>query len=561
MLKKKKVRIIIAALTVAIACVLLLNIILESILKKYISKELDLISAQNEYVLGITDVDINIFLGNISISNFHAKPKELLFASFAKGETKEDALKQLFVSKLSLSGLGLFDLIINRKLYLDKIEIDELNFNFYRPKREYQINAVTEEKKPAFSLDSIHLSGIDKIDLAEMVIADYGVFVIDASNMDTISSYQGKEFLFSGLDMNALEGGQGYFTFDNSELELELKQQEFGLDGGLYAISFDDLHYKYDEQEIELINFELKPIASPEEFSSKFDQTYDINAASVDTLLVSGIDPYPLFQSGVISIQQIDVNGLKASTFKDKTKPWDIKKITNLPQMALENMRQPLHISTIKIKNSSFIYSEKLDHTDDLVNVNLDNIQGEITYVTSIRDSLNSGRSLEVTLNTDLLNTLPFYVHITMPYNTTDNSFHASGYSKGTADFEKLNPTVFPAVGMKFENGKLNGINFKLQGNPNRSKGELIMLYEDLEVELFKKNESENKTTSWIANTFIKRSNPNKNGKIIEAKIDFERIKYKGFGNYLWKSVQSGIVNSLAPFGKRNKKENSAKKD
>ena len=74
MLKKKKVRIIIAVLTVIIGFVLLINIILESILKEYISKELDLISAQNEYVLGITDVDINIFLGNISISNFHAKP-------------------------------------------------------------------------------------------------------------------------------------------------------------------------------------------------------------------------------------------------------------------------------------------------------------------------------------------------------------------------------------------------------------------------------------------------------------------------------------------------------
>ncbi len=560
MLKKKKIRILIAVLTVTIGFVLLINVLLESILKEYIAKELDVINAQNEYVLGITDVDVNIFLGNISISDFHAKPNEQLFASFAKGETKEDALKQVFVSKASLSGLGLFNLVINRKFNLDGIEIDTLHFNFYKPYKDYQVPSGSKEEKINFSLDSIHLSGIHQIDLAEMKISDYGIYIIDASNKDTISSYQGKEFLFKGLDMNSLEESQGYFTFNFSELELELKQQEFNLEGGLYAVSFDDLHYNYGEQKIELINFELKPIASPTEFASKFNQVYDITAASIDTLLISGLDIDPLFQSGVISIQQIDFNGLKASVFKDKTKPWDTEKIKKLPQMALKNMKQPLFINTLKINNSTFIYSEKLGYTDNLVNVNINNIQAEITYITSIRDSLTTGKNLDIKLNTDILNTLPFYIHITMPYNTQDHSFYASGYTKGTSDLEKLNPTVFPAIAMKFKKGKLDGINFSLQGNSTRTKGELTMLYEDLEVELFKKNESENKTISWVANTFVKRSNPHKNGKTIVGVIDFERVKYKGIANYLWKSVESGVVNSMAPFGKHKKKEHKAQK-
>ena len=147
-----------------------------------------------------------------------------------------------------------------------------------------------------------------------------------------------------------------------------------------------------------------------------------------------------------------------------------------------------------------------------------------------------------------------------MPYNSPDHTFYSSGHTKGTADFEKLNPTVYPAIGMKFKNGKLDGINFNFSGNSTRTKGELTMLYEDLEVELFKKNDSENKTISWVANTFVKKSNPNKSGKTIVGQIDFERIKYKGIGNYLWKSIQSGIVNSMAPFGKHKKKEHTPKK-
>lgn len=556
MLKGKKVRKLIVALTITIGFVVLLNIILESILKNYISAELNLIGEQNEHVLGIGDVDIHIFRGNISITDFYTKPNEVLFKSFAKGETKKNALKQLFVSKISLSGLGLFDLLVKKEVLLDRIKIDKLNFSFYRPKKEYQVKAVAKEKKSTFSLDSIRLSGINKIDLSEMEIEDYGIHVIDASSKDTISSYKGKDFLINGLEMEALDGNKGYFTFDNSDLELSLKEQEFHLEGGLYAVSFDNLHCKYDEEEIQLINFEFKPIASPEEFSSEFNQVYDISTAVIDTLLISGIDIHSLFQSGVISIQQIDVMGLTSSTFMDKTKAWDFNKITNLPQMALENMRQPLHVSTIKVHNSCFAYSEKLTHTDEYVNVNIDNIQGEITYVTSIRDSIDKKKSMDIKLSADLLNTLPFTIQLTMPYNTQDHSFYASGHTKGISDFKKLNSTVFPATNMKFKNGKIEGINFNFRGNRTRTSGELTMLYEDLEVELFKKDETQNKKVSWVANKFIKKSNPSKRGRTIVAEINFERVKYKGLGNYLWKSIQSGIVNSLVPFGKHKKKEN-----
>ena len=555
MLKKKKNRIFLIVLAVLIGFVLILNTNLESILKDYIATELDVIGMQNEHTLGIGDVDVHFFRGNISVTDFYFKPNDELFASFAKGETEHDAIHQVFVSKISLSGLELFKLIVKREVILDKIEIEELNFNFYQSKKENQVHEITKGKKPAFSLDSIRLSGIDKIELAEIEIANYGVHILDASEVDTLSSYAGKDFLIKGLEMDALKGKQGYFRFDNSALEMELIQQQYQLEDGLYAASFDNLQYSYQKQKVQLINFEFKPIISRAAFASKFSHIYSINEATIDTLLISGIDSYALIHSGVLSIQQLEIIGLNSSIFMDKSKPWDVEKVTDLPQMALEKMRQPLHLGKIKVHNSSFTYSEKLQHTEELVKVNFENLQSEVSFITSIHDSLQSKKSLKVKLSADLLNTLPFSMDITMPYNTADHSFYASGYTKGITNFKNLNPTIFPAIGMKFKNGEFDGVTFKVQGNPNRMTGELTMLYQDLEVEVFKKNKSENKKVSWIANTFMKRSNPNKRGKTIVAGIDFKRIKYKGFANYIWKSVESGIVNSLNPIGK-HKKEN-----
>jgi len=41
--------------------------------------------------------------------------------------------------------------------------------------------------------------------------------------------------------------------------------------------------------------------------------------------------------------------------------------------------------------------------------------------------------------------------------------------------------------------------------------------------------------------------------------MNFDRVSYKGFGNVLWKTLQSGIVNTIAPFGLTKEKADAKK--
>jgi hypothetical protein len=82
-------------------------------------------------------------------------------------------------------------------------------------------------------------------------------------------------------------------------------------------------------------------------------------------------------------------------------------------------------------------------------------------------------------------------------------------------------------------------------------KGELTLLYHDLTVEIDEPDNTKRKTLSWAANAVLKSSNPHRNGKTVVGEISSERIPYKGLGNFAWKGVQSGLVNSINPFGKR----------
>ena len=47
------------------------------------------------------------------------------------------------------------------------------------------------------------------------------------------------------------------------------------------------------------------------------------------------------------------------------------------------------------------------------------------------------------------------------------------------------------------------------------------------------------------------KGNPGKNDKVREVIMSFDRVEYKGLGNYLWKTIQSGLVNTIAPIGKK----------
>jgi hypothetical protein len=140
-------------------------------------------------------------------------------------------------------------------------------------------------------------------------------------------------------------------------------------------------------------------------------------------------------------------------------------------------------------------------------------------------------------------------VQIRMPYNSS--TFTVTGRTEGTSNFANLNKTVLPAIGLQFKSGRLDGLRFDIRGTPASLSGSLTMLYHDLDVELHKENQEKAKTLSWAANALLKKSNPKPNGNIIVGEIQTERVYYKGLGNFLWKGVQSGIVNSLNPFGKR----------
>ena len=159
-----------------------------------------------------------------------------------------------------------------------------------------------------------------------------------------------------------------------------------------------------------------------------------------------------------------------------------------------------------------------------------------------------------MSLQGQLMGNAPVHLKMENSLSKKDNNMFWEGYV-GSFKFHTLDKVLYPILGLKILSGELHKIDFKLESDDFQSKGEMTMLYKNLHASILKSHKgSENHLLSSITNGLIHKSNPNKRGKIKTVRMSFKRDEYKGLGNYLWKTIQSGIINTITPMRKRVRK-------
>jgi hypothetical protein len=98
----------------------------------------------------------------------------------------------------------------------------------------------------------------------------------------------------------------------------------------------------------------------------------------------------------------------------------------------------------------------------------------------------------------------------------------------------------------------------QLNGNNSRAIGRLYFRYEDLAIKLHPTkpgtwNRVEQSLLTEVVNLLLSDSNPNDDGKLKHGIIYFERDESKGFFNFVWKSLLSGIKSSVGVNSKMQK--------
>lgn len=552
---RKRLLIVLAVLVVFVVAIgLSLNFILGSIMTKAVNAELFKISNESELNITIDNIKVNVFSRTLIFKGISVKVDSSYFEEFKLGNTNKPTLTEFYISDLRLRGFDVSNYLFNRHLDLKKILIKGVDLNVYRADK-YKKMPLKNTANKQFDLDSLYIKGLNKIDLSKVEVDKFSFHMIEAKSGDTINSYNGTQFEIRGISLDSHNGSEGYFKINTNKLNLKLRRQRFDLKGGNYFVYFKKLDFYFADSTIRISDFMFKPARDKYKIAASLEFTQEVIDVEVKAISIHGLKVGDAIRYGIVDIDSILIDKLKIELYKDKNKPWNYDKRPMFLQQKLKHLKQPLHIDMVKVSNSKLIYSERPKDSKKLLVVDISNMNAQLDFVTSIRDSLRSGKKLKINLNGYLMNTSHLNLDVIMPYNSRVDTFYFAG-SLGPADFVKFNPAIYPATGIKFDAGKLESVMFSANASPKGAKGKMTMRYSGLEAEVTKKDvEEKDKTLSWLANAVLPKSNPSKKGKLKVAKIEVDRIEYKGLGNLIWKSVQSGLVNTILPTGKKIKQE------
>ena len=177
--------------------------------------------------------------------------------------------------------------------------------------------------------------------------------------------------------------------------------------------------------------------------------------------------------------------------------------------------------------------------------VHFQEINGMIENVTSVPEFKKN--PMTVHARAKLMNQAELNVKMNFDLSDKSDDFTFAG-TLGPSNFKYYDEVLFPLFGLKIFSGHLDKLSFSAVANNNGSYARMTMLYHDLEAKVYKKEIfEEEKRLPWLVNQIVHQSNPNKKGHVRQANLAYTRETYKGIGSLFWKTLQTGILHTLAP--------------
>lgn len=383
------------------------------------------------------------------------------------------------------------------------------------------------------SLDRLHFDSLGKKNTT--VRLDKG----DIRNITLDSRYMSSttDILKNSTDLN--------LTGTNGSLVSAINKVDW------FNLSFAKGYFKAD-------SFHIAPVQSMEDYKIKkaFNQDYLV----VRTGEVAG-GPFDMVKyagDSILSIGNIQANGINLLTFKDKRQEDTATKIKPLPVTQILKIPGKIDIDSVRINDMYVEYWEINPKTDTLAVVPVSDMNVLLTNIKNY--DIQDDDSLYIQVSAKVIKQLLTNLEVRESYKDSLGGFLMK-LQTGPMDLTGFNEILLPLEAIEILNGNLDSLGLEAVANDNYSTGGIRMYYNGLKLRLmnkkdFRKQNFGNKLISWIANTFIVRKN-NK-GKL--SPVFFERLHDKSAINFIIKTTLSGIKSSVGLPGIKGKQRRYLKK-
>ncbi|MBW7676343.1 hypothetical protein [Chryseobacterium chendengshani] len=305
--------------------------------------------------------------------------------------------------------------------------------------------------------------------------------------------------------------------------------------GKYYTLKVGDL--KNTGKTTEIKDLQYLPKYSRAAFSKVIAKETDLYSITIKKIGITDQNSRFL-KDPSIDISNVNIDGLRCNIYHDLAPP-DDNDVRYLFSKKLRNVKMPLFVETISIKNSNLVYEENAENSNipgkltfdrfgvEVNNVNNGKIKGRPTIITAdARFAFYGSADTQVSWKFDVMN--------------PDDKYTIKGTIQKLSA-ENVNLFVRPYLNVTLD-GNIDYLKFDYYGSNAGIAGNFYFKYNEMYVNFLNKKGNERKLLTKVANWFVKNESTGEPDHVV---IEKKRDPDKSFFNLLWQGIMEGLKKYL----------------
>lgn len=544
-LKYKWQKITAATLLIFTATVLILAFVVNSYWSPVLAqkvKEVVLKSSDSLYTVDFSAAEMHVLRGTIVIYNIVLKPDTAKYNSLKKQHLAPNNLTELYVKRLTLSGVQPFKLYFKHRLEIGEIVINEpvlkVSYQLNHTKDTIVKDTRTPWQKMSKNLRAIHIGKILLGDV-KFKYEDYSGNKVAVSEL--------KEMDLSAFDLlidSATQNDKSRLLYCKNIIA-NLNNYKGKTSNGLYTYKINSLRLSTLNSQLNINGLSLKPVNTGAFFNKSKKDRFTLR---IDSVRLNHFDFLSYHKYRIINASSLVINRGAIQVFSNPNLNNDsLDRIKTFPHAALKTLHADIKIDTILISHFNVVYNEYNKKSGKTGLLFFNDTKGTVLNATTDKITLEKNNICSVHLSSNFMDRGK--LDVTLNFNLTDkeNSFTYRG-DLGPMELKFVNPAAIPLGMVKITTGTLKRFSFDIHANSGGDWGKIELLYNNVSVVLLKADTVLDKLkrkpiATVFANTFfIKHSNPDLPGGIPRsAFVNYSRTKETPFFKSLWQTLFSGI--------------------
>lgn len=452
---------------------------------------------------------------------------------------------ELHIPALSMNGFDIEKAYTNNIFSFESIVVDRPVFQrFIVAKDSLKVNPFKVDLYPYFeSFANVFFSKVLKVNNANISVFQAG----QKKFQEDISFSLEKVRIDNKPAQGFMHSSDFSFSIPN------IKRQ-----GKLYQYEADRTSYSSVNNTFTVTGIRIIPNFARDVHQKKVGFQSDYFSGKIDSIQILQPDIRRWFDKEELTGKYAGIFGLNLDIFRDKTQQFDESRRPKMLQDLIKSVKTPIAVDSLVLTRSKVAYTEKAATGNREGKIHFTNIRASLSPFTNMKNS--GGRFPDLKFSGSTVIQDSTLLKVTMNYQMNDplNSFKVSG-SASPFNMRILNPVLEPLALISIRSGKVNRFSFDFAADQNSSVGELLFGYDNLKIGVLEMKDGSTKEShfaSFLANSLLLRSKNPRGKELLPDEISFKRDERRSVLNYWWKSVFSGVKNTL---GIKDKPEEPSK--